>query len=314
MSEEEDELQGAITSCLASLLLGIETRLEGALAAMARLNWAGMEMAGDQSEYVGAFRRVLLDAAARLGPAMPPNYFRFFCDKLLRSFAPRFLENVYRCRKISDVGCQQMRLDTEVLKGALSELAKAGGHLDAAGQAAFAADVHAQLGRAEAVLKVVGSPPEGLVDTFFELMPQGSPSDFQRMLDLKVLKRNEYTAILEQFNRRMGRPALSAAAAASTAGPGGAAVGAARSFNLPQMPRINSGGAAVVGAKASAAAQDVAVRLGSMGSRITTPNLTAAKASAAAAGESMRDSMSAAMRSMKSKASLRFLQRDQGGP
>lgn len=44
MSEEEDELQGAITSCLASLLLGIETRLEGALAAMARLNWAGMEM------------------------------------------------------------------------------------------------------------------------------------------------------------------------------------------------------------------------------------------------------------------------------
>ena len=34
--------------------------------------------------------------------------------------------------------------------------------------------------------QVVGSPPEGLVDTFFELMPQGSPSDFQRMLDLKV--------------------------------------------------------------------------------------------------------------------------------
>lgn len=42
-------------------------------------------------------------------PLRPPNYFRFFCDKLLRSFAPRFLENVYRCRKISDVGCQQAR-------------------------------------------------------------------------------------------------------------------------------------------------------------------------------------------------------------
>lgn len=201
------------------------------------------------------------------------------------------------------------------------------------------------------------------MDTFFELMPQGSPSDFQRMLDLKVggegvggvlrtpqtvlqlapaaplprptgrtppslatrpplcphtsrqvLKRNEYTAILEQFNRRMGRPTLSAAAAAAGGGGGsGAAVGAARSFNLPQMPRLNSGGAAVVGGKASAAAQDVAARLGSMGARITTPNLTAAKASAAAAGESMRDSMSAAMRSMKSKASLRFLQREQGG-
>ena len=129
----------------------------------------------------------------------------------------------------------------------------------------------------------------------------------------QVLKRPEYTAILEQFNRRMGRPALSATSAAA-GGSGTAAAAAARSFNLPQMqmPRLNSGGASVVGAKASAAAQDVAARLGSVGSRITTPNLTAAKASAAAAGESMRDSMSAAMRSMKSKASLRFLQRDQG--
>ena len=40
---------------------------------------------------------------------MPANYFRFFCDKLLHSLAPRFVENVFRCKKISDVGCQQVR-------------------------------------------------------------------------------------------------------------------------------------------------------------------------------------------------------------
>lgn len=153
MSEEEDEFQSVVTHCLTSLLLGIETRLEAALSAMARINWGSMEMvgwqqrgrpgcrrcrggggasldaagqraahgnsrvpvprlvaaqAGDQSEYVGTFRAVLLDCGARLGPAMPPNYFRFFCDKLLRSFAPRYWENVFRCRKISDIGCQQV--------------------------------------------------------------------------------------------------------------------------------------------------------------------------------------------------------------
>ena len=68
-----------------------------------------LRQAGDQSEYVGAFRRILLDSGARLGPAMPANYFRFFCDKLLHSLAPRFVENVFRCKKISDVGCQQVR-------------------------------------------------------------------------------------------------------------------------------------------------------------------------------------------------------------
>ena len=46
--------------------------------------------AGDQSEWVGLLRRALLDVGSRLGEAMPPNYFRFFCDKLLASFG--FLE------------------------------------------------------------------------------------------------------------------------------------------------------------------------------------------------------------------------------
>lgn len=39
------------------------------------------------------------------------------------------------------------------MKGVLCDLAKAGS-LDATGQQSFAADVHAQLGRAEAILKV----------------------------------------------------------------------------------------------------------------------------------------------------------------
>jgi hypothetical protein len=49
MSEEEEEFQTVITLCLSSLLLGIETKLEGALGAMARVNWAGVEMVGGGS-------------------------------------------------------------------------------------------------------------------------------------------------------------------------------------------------------------------------------------------------------------------------
>lgn len=130
----------------------------------------------------------------------------------------------------------------------------------------------------------------------------------------QVLKRTEYQAALEQFNRRMGRPLLSGGAAGAGGAPAAAASasllatpsrpGAAPSFSLP---RLNSGGASNVGAKASAAAQDVAARLAK------STNLNAAKASAAAAGESMRDSMTTAMRAMKGK-SLRFLQRSDQQP
>lgn len=155
MSDEEGEFQGVVTSCLASLLLGVETRLEGALSAMGRVNWGAVEavsrawaaaalsdciscctsvgaapacskqassptaaplspslrtmQVGDQSEWVGAFRAALGDVGGRLGASMPPNYFRFFCDRLLRSFGPRLLDAVFRCRKISEAGCQQVR-------------------------------------------------------------------------------------------------------------------------------------------------------------------------------------------------------------
>ena len=43
------------------------------------------------------------------------------------------------------------------------------------------------LRRCEALLKVVGSRPEHLVPNFFTLLPSGTPTDFQRILDIKVL-------------------------------------------------------------------------------------------------------------------------------
>lgn len=298
MSEEEDELRSLVTQCLTVLLLGIETRLEGALNAMARTNWVGLEMAGDQSEYVGAFRKVLVDAGSRVGPSMPANYFRFFCDKLLRSFAPRFLDNVFRCKKISDVGCQQMRLDTEVIKGMIMDLAREG-QLDPASQQSFNADVNAQLGRAENVLKVVGSPPEAMVPTFFELMPHGSPSDFQRILDLKVLKRGEYQQVQEQFNKRMGRPLLAAASSHLHAEGQQAQQGRMGTFSLPGRTASAPGGAQR-GGGSTAAELASRFRMNAMG----------AKASAAAAGDSMRETMGRTLGAMKS---LRFMQRDSGG-
>ena len=103
---------------------------------------------------------------------------------------------------------------------------------------------------------MVGSPPGSLVDTCVELMPGASPSDFQRILDLKVLpRRQDYTAILEQFGRRMGRPVAATGQAAALGFGGGrpAPGGGSSSFRMP-------GGTNAAASKASAAAQDMAAR------------------------------------------------------
>ena len=42
------------------------------------------------------------------------------------------------------------------------------------------------MAKAEALLKVIGSRPENLADNFATLLPNASPTLYQRILDLKV--------------------------------------------------------------------------------------------------------------------------------
>ena len=63
---------------------------------------------------------------------------------------------------------------------------KGKGEEGAAGPAGFSSWVGLELGRAEALLKVVGSRPDTLADNFFTLMPSGTLQDYQRIIDLKV--------------------------------------------------------------------------------------------------------------------------------
>ena len=43
------------------------------------------------------FSRVLAETAPRIGPALSPLHFRYFCDKLAVSLCPRFYEYIFRC-------------------------------------------------------------------------------------------------------------------------------------------------------------------------------------------------------------------------
>jgi len=149
------------------------------------------------------------------------------------------------------------------------------GRLEEAAGARLAAAVTREMGRAEALLKVVGSRPENLADNFFTLLPAATPADFQRIVDLKaralraphaprpprlrrpgggrrgaprqVMRRPEQQAVLDAFNRRLGRPGAGgalrpAAAAAAAAAAGAPGAGAnAQAGALPAAPPRGAG-------------------------------------------------------------------------
>jgi hypothetical protein len=174
-SDEASAFVGLASQCLSVLGVGLATRLDGALAEMARARWdAGLDGAGagpdggsggpsdggrrgdgdDESPFVLHVRRALADAAARLGPVLDRPQLGFFCDKLARAFPPRFLHALHRLRKpVGPLGAQQLAVDVDAVKRALLDfpraarlaaLGRAAGGATAAAAASLAAQAQAE--------------------------------------------------------------------------------------------------------------------------------------------------------------------------
>lgn len=313
-SEAEDAFNNVITQSLSVMLLGVETQMDVTLATLMRKNWQAFDMTGDQSDFAQTACSVLRNLGPQIWPPrLSQLYFNFFCDKLIRSFAPRLFDAVFKCGPISQAGGQQLRLDLEALRSAFITLAKEGsvpqtGHQEIerdtedAGTKSkqsshkakswvegFVMDVTTALGTTEAVLKVVVSPVDTVVDTFVEIMPGASQVDLQHILELMGVRKSDMINVLEDFAKKTSSredqtlqpikplPAPTFGQQNPTSSP----------FSLPPG----------TAAKASAAAQDMASHI----SRIrSTAN---ARISAVAGSDSMRETMGRTLGAMKS---LRF--------
>ncbi|XP_077219870.1 membrane trafficking VPS53 family protein isoform X3 [Tasmannia lanceolata] len=199
MSEVQDEFSAVITKALITLVHGLETKFDAEMAAMTRVPWGTLESVGDQSEYVNGINSILTSSIPVLGSLLSPIYFQFFLDKLAASLGPRFYLNIYKCKLISETGAQQMLLDTQAVKTILLDIPALG--RQTTGAAGYSKFVSREMSKAEALLKVILSPIDSVGDTYRALLPEGTPSEFQRILELKGLKKADQQTILDDFNK-----------------------------------------------------------------------------------------------------------------
>ncbi|XP_057980569.1 vacuolar protein sorting-associated protein 53 A isoform X2 [Malania oleifera] len=200
MSEVQDEFSAVITKALVTLVHGLETKFDAEMAAMTRVPWGTLECVGDQSEYVNGINLVLNSSIPVLGSLLSPIYFQFFLDKLASSLGPRFYVNIFKCRHISETGAQQMLLDTQAVKTILLDIPSLGKQTSSA--ANYSKFISREMSKAEALLKVILSPVDSVGDTYHALLPEGTTLEFQRILELKGLKKADQQSILDDFNKR----------------------------------------------------------------------------------------------------------------
>lgn len=199
MSAVEEEFSGLITEALMTLVHGLETKFDSEMAAMTRVPWGTLESVGDQSEYVNGINMILTSSIPVLGSLLSPVHFQYFLDKLASSLGPRFYANIFKCKHISETGAQQMLLDTQAVKTILLEIPSLGRQTSSA--ASYSKFVSREMSKAEALLKVILSPVDSVADTYRALLPEGTPMEFQRILELKGLKKADQQSILDDFNK-----------------------------------------------------------------------------------------------------------------
>ncbi|XP_061386999.1 vacuolar protein sorting-associated protein 53 homolog [Musca vetustissima] len=212
MSEERDVFHRIISNCIQLLVQDLEAGCEPSLQAMAKVQWQSINNVGDQSAFITSicanFKQTV--PILRDNLATSRKYFTQFCHKFVNVFIPKFINVLYKCKlTLSDgsnnvLGCEQLLLDTHSLKTALLDLPSIGSSVNRKAPTSYTKVVVKDMTRAEMIIKVVMTPvqpPAHFTQQVLKLLPDITIAEYQKILDMKAVKRVDQLQLIDLFKR-----------------------------------------------------------------------------------------------------------------
>lgn len=195
------------TSCVQLMASDLECSCEPALTAMYKLNWASVEVVGDQSNYVTAIVGHLRENVPLIRQYLHNvrAFFTQFCIQFVNGFISKFIAALFKCRVTTTVGAEQLLLDTHSLKTVLVKLPIIGSKIYPDPPRSFTTVVLQGMGHAEKIIKVVMTPcvrAADFVDGALHLLPDCDSVELQKILDMKGMKRPEQASIIDLFKKK----------------------------------------------------------------------------------------------------------------
>ena len=232
MTEDQDAFQDVTAKSIRVLVSGLEQRLDAPLKEISKTNWQSFDMVGEESSYVRTIHLTIHPFVVEVRELIPSSYFRSFCDKFAMAFASTYYRTLIGLKRISEAGTQQLLLDVYSIKTLLLKLpvlesskkptgtrhvsatpskSLAGGSTIA--PAIYTKMVNKEFRKLEVMLKLVGSPKDMLIDMFraqwdCSIDTKAMASDFQIIMNLKGITRNEQPAMLENLGLEGGDGAV----------------------------------------------------------------------------------------------------------
>ncbi|XP_066589349.1 vacuolar protein sorting-associated protein 53 homolog isoform X2 [Prorops nasuta] len=206
LSQEQDIFHNVISNCIQLLVQDLESACEPALTAMTKVQWSTLEVVGDQSSYVNTIvahlRQTIPSIRDKLSSCR--KYFTQLCVKFASSFIVKLVQQLYKCKPLNAVGAEQLLLDVHMLKTALLDLPSTDYQVQRKAPATYTKVVVKGIANAEMILKIVMAPIESHNDFVKQCrirLPDLQVPEFQKILDMKGLKKTEQLQLMEQFKQ-----------------------------------------------------------------------------------------------------------------
>jgi hypothetical protein len=174
---------------------------------MTKLPWSTVEAVGDQSQYVsqivGHLRSTIPLIRDNLSSVR--KYFINFCHKFANVFIPTLISHLFKCKPINTIAAEQLLLDTHSLKSVMLELPTLSATVARKAPASYTKLVSDGIEKAELIIKIVMSPHEQgeeFVSYYLSIMADKDVNTFQKILEMKGLRRNEQNSLMEIFKTK----------------------------------------------------------------------------------------------------------------
>lgn len=210
LQSQADAFMGIASATVRMLVRKVEMACEPSWREMRNTPWAKLESVGDQSSYVAELLRNVKERSGEILKHLhKQQYARAFSDNLVDLMASTYIANIMQCKPISEVGAEQMLLDSYVLKKGFTELPTLNEEPGTAPPASFIKRVNQSMSKIDPLLKTLQvrpSPPEALVQAYLIHIADKSDTNFRKILDLKGIRKAEQTQLLDLFSAFRASP------------------------------------------------------------------------------------------------------------
>ena len=208
LSTEVDAFVDLMAHSLKVLTSGIMDRLEPGFRVMNSLNVATLVQVAEESTYIHTFNNILIESMPTIRDSLSGSYFNNFCLKLATEVLVKYLDIIMKQKKISEMGTQQLLLDTYSLKTMLMQLHNLGNKNSEKSSSStkvttplmYSKLVASRSAYIETILKLLGTPEELLIERFKIMLPEGQLSDLVSLMDKKGMNRQQQQLILDSYN------------------------------------------------------------------------------------------------------------------